>query len=95
MTFEELWNEFFEETAPTKSKQWAGSRIAAFKKFNNIKDKPINQISIEDIQQCYNNVIFEKGISQSTLNNMSIVLRNIYRLSEKKRFTTKNDNPLE
>lgn len=96
MTFEELWNEFFEETAPTKSKQWAGSRIAAFKKFNNIKDKPINQISIEDIQQCYNNVMYsEKGISQSTLDNMFIVLRNIYRLSEKKKFTTKNDNPVE
>lgn len=96
MTFEELWNEFFEETAPTKSKQWGRSMSAALKKFSNIKNKPINQISIEDIQNCYNNVMYsEKGVSHSTLTNMTIVLRYVYRLSEKKKFTTKNDNPLE
>lgn len=95
-TFAEVWDQVFKEASILKSEQWARSMTAAFKKFKQVHDLPISSVTINSLQSCYNNAMdTSKGIGASTLNNMTIVLKNIYRKSEKSKFTSKVDNPLE
>lgn len=95
-TFKELWETVYNRLAPEKSEQWSWSMSSAFKKFKEIHDSKITTISVQMIQDCFNKTMnSKKGIGDSSLNNMKIVLANIYRESEKMRYTRKDQNPKE
>ena len=95
-TFKELWEAVYERVAHSKSEQWSTSMKSAFKKYYKIHDSIITTITVKMIQNCFDDAMHSaKGVGDSTLGNMKIVLANVYRESEKLRYTRKDQNPIE